>query len=131
MTSRLRREVILFLGAAIHLLSRSPSVHFLVERFLQLGKGPFLNTGYIASRLLQVIDSGKLRRLKGCNPLRCLAFCRFVQPGESEFDDGFLVLGQLHPLDEAHQQFPALSSGFDEPLYQFPGPVLTADGAFF
>lgn len=103
MTSRLRREVILFLGAAIHLLSRSPSVHFLVERFLQLGKGSFLNARYIASRLLQVIDSGKLRRLKGCNPLRCLAFCRFVQPGESEFDDGFLVLGEFHPLDEAHQ----------------------------
>ena len=51
--------------------------------------------------------------------------------GKAEFDDDFPVLGQLHPLDEADQQFPALPGGFDEPMHQLPGPVLTGDGAFF
>ena len=42
------------------------------------------------------------------DPLRYLAFLRFLQLGEAEFDNDFLVLGQLHPLNEADQQFPAL-----------------------
>lgn len=62
-------------------------------------------------------------------PLRILA-C-LIQLGETEFDDDFLILGQLHPLNKADQQFPALSCRLDKSLYQFPGPVLTADGAFF
>ena len=62
--------------------------------------------------------------------MRYLAFCRFVQLGKTEFDEDLFVLGELHPLDEADQQLPALPGSFNEPLYQFPGPVLTADGAF-
>ena len=65
------------------------------------------------------------------NPLRCLAFRRFAQLDEAEFDDDLFILGEFHPLDEAHQQLPVLPGSFDEALYQFLGSVLTADGALF
>ena len=101
------------------------------DGLLQLFQGPFFNARYIALQLLQAIYSENLRRMERRDPLRYLAFLRFLQLGEAEFDNDFLVLGQLHPLNEADQQFPALPGGFNESLNQFFGPVLRADRAFF
>ena len=49
MTLRCKRRVIPRFRARA---GAHPSVHLLVQRLLQLGQGPLLDAGYIATRLL-------------------------------------------------------------------------------
>lgn len=46
------------------------------------------------------------------------------QLGKPEFEDDFFVLGQLDPLDQAHQQLAVFAHTVQKPPHQLPRPVL-------
>ena len=50
-----------------------------------------------------------------------------LQLVEAEFDDDLLIPGQLHPLNEGHQQLPAGKRGIQKLLHQLPGFFLGVD----